>query len=521
MTRVIKQVTLQMKKPTAPHFLLTHGAAILSTSALHCPNAVLANPSAVHFLIAGLRSSEWENRSASLNGVIRLFRLGADEELRSIDPNIFFRMNTRQFPDHLTDILADYGVFRGEIFITVATAREFQAALMKVVQDHDLYSLGLKLSELITRTEFSIADGAFVAEDPVTGKHDSSFDTGLPFKNYRDALPLCAKLLREKARAGDLDKADILDIKFNIMSANLRLASSIADKGLLRNPEVAYFHYAKTLLADPTIGLRSAKKGLKCKDSTPFIRFQLLQRAVAHAGEMGLQILENTSARIEGEGGRWEEGVAFVMSAWKDSKVFIEEAPPDNRYMSQVLYWNILLGIVIRGPESSDDLNEIQPALQKLSEADEFKTKVFRLPILRTQLRQAQEVVVKKFTGAIAEWDNAILRLNDSSPRTHGSHGHPPHVSPDSDSATAQNDPNEETLNRFLEDLHLDDGGCAAKMTSAHPKVNANRVVLYQCSWCENPSAVLRKCKGCAKTRYCDASCQRLHWGKHKKECKA
>ncbi|KAF9069485.1 hypothetical protein BDP27DRAFT_1363320 [Rhodocollybia butyracea] len=413
MTRVIKQVTLQMKKPTAINFLPTQGAAIVSTPAFHCPEAVLKNPSS-------------ENRSACLNGVIRLFRLGADEELRALDPNIFINMDTRQFPDHLISLLMDYGMFRGEVFTTIVAARDLQAAMLTALEDH----------------------GAFRFEDPVTGQPDLDFDPGIPFKNYREALPLCAKLLRERAHPGNLDKADILEIKYNIMGGKLKLASAIADKGLLRNPEVAYFHYAKTLLANPTIGLRSAKNGLKCKESTP----------------------------AEGEGGRWEEGVAFVTSAWKDSNVFIEEAPPDNRYMSQVLYWNILLGIVIRGPELSDDLKEIQPSLQKLSQADDFKTKVYRLSILKTQLRKAQEAVIKRFAGAVAEWGN---------------------VSPDSNSDSGykevQNEDRDElTLNRFLDDLHLPDKGCAAKTTSAYPKVNTNRVVREpECSAEEVPTTAL------------------------------
>ena len=34
-----------------------------------------------------------------------------------------------------------------------------------------------------------------------------------------------------------------------------------------------------------------------------------------------------------------------------------------------------------------------------------------------------------------------------------------------------------------------------------HPKVNPNVVELYRCSWCRNPSAVLRKCSNCEAAR--------------------
>lgn len=358
MSRVLKQVTLQMQKPTAPKFLIEHGARLVSISAFHCSQAFLANPSSVNFLVAGLRSAEWETRSTCLNGLIRLFRLNSEQDFANLDPKVFFQQ--RRLPDALADALADYGPFRTETFITVKTARDFQGAMMGVLQDRDLHKLGLTLAELIVRTEYSIADGYFAAEDPRTGKRESGFDVGLPFQTYVEALPHCAKLLRQRAGPGELDKADILEIKYLIMKTRVPEAAEVAKKGLVRNPEVAYFYYARSMLADTTLGLRSAKKGIKCKQSTPFIRFQLLQRAVAHAGEMGLCTLEDASSP---EDPKWEEGVAFLMSAWNDSKTFVAEAPPDNRHMRNVLYWNILLTILIQGPDTSANLEEIQVCL--------------------------------------------------------------------------------------------------------------------------------------------------------------
>ena len=35
----------------------------------------------------------------------------------------------------------------------------------------------------------------------------------------------------------------------------------------------------------------------------------------------------------------------------------------------------------------------------------------------------------------------------------------------------------------------------------SHPKISMNNAALYRCTWCGNPSAVLRKCGGCGKTR--------------------
>ena len=48
------------------------------------------------------------------------------------------------------------------------------------------------------------------------------------------------------------------------------------------------------------------------------------------------------------------------------------------------------------------------------------------------------------------------------------------------------------------EPLHPD---TRRKTHRMHPRVNPNTVELYRCTWCKNPSAALRKCSGCGKTR--------------------
>ncbi|KAJ3855420.1 hypothetical protein EV368DRAFT_72312 [Lentinula lateritia] len=458
MARVIKQVTLQIKKPFASKFLIEHET---------CSEAMFANPSSVHFLVAGLRSTEWENRTTCLN---------AETDTRNLDLRTFFQHARKRLPDHLMDILGDYGLPRSETIIMKTTESQFQRAIMSVLQDRDLHKLGLILANLIVQTEFSIPDGAFEEEDPRTGKRQkATFDTGLPFKTFREALPQCARVFRQGAAPGELDKADILDIKYLIMQANIRAAAEVGSKGLLRNPNMAYFQYAQSLLADSAVVLRSAKKGLKCKQTSPFIRFQLLQRAVENAGQLGLQTLEQASSA---EDPKWDEGVAFFMSAWTDSKTFLAEAPPDNRHMRN-------------------------SSLKKLSESDDF-TRAFSQPIPNTQLRLAQAAIVEQYSAAVSEWEEVILRLNNSSTKQ-------PEVLPDSEKV-------QNNLNDFLNDLQLHDES-PAKRVAAHPKVNLNSVLLYQCSWCKNPSAMLKKCSGCSQTRYCDASCQKLHWTEHKKRC--
>ena len=55
-----------------------------------------------------------------------------------------------------------------------------------------------------------------------------------------------------------------------------------------------------------------------------------MHRAVNHAAELGLETLQIAPQLGQN---KWEEGIAFLMSTLEDVKTFIEEAPPDHRYM--------------------------------------------------------------------------------------------------------------------------------------------------------------------------------------------
>ena len=51
----------------------------------------------------------------------------------------------------------------------------------------------------------------------------------------------------------------------------------------------------------------------------------------------------------------------------------------------------------------------------------------------------------------------------------------------------------EDDLAAWLDDLRTEDGSEEPKVRS-HPSITLNHIKLYQCSWCGNPSAVLKKC---------------------------
>jgi hypothetical protein len=488
MRTIVKVVTENTRKEWASSYLIDHALLLLSMSTLHATDACKSYPPMIKFLVAGLRSKDWVTRCICLGGVIRLHRKESEPDMRMLDPVAFTAAIRRGFPSHLSDLMLAYGPTRCDTYLTLSTSRDFQQAMMSSAQDHDLYALGLKMAEFILRTEFSIADGYLGSVDPITGQTET-MDIGLPFTRYIDSLPHCARAIRARRVEREADLADILEIKFSIMRQRIPDAVDLAKKALKRNPDGAYFYYAITLSANHVEGLRAAKKGLKCKNITPFVRFQLLQRAVEHAGDMGIQILQDSPTVGKT---KWEEGIVFLMSALEDAKTFVDQAPPDNRHMNAVLYWFILLTITIKHSELSTDLRELQVrfsysclsqltdcqqgALRTSKVADDFSKAIGVTPP-KTNLRLGQQTVVQLYSTAVKEFGNVIAKSE----------------SPDACVPVSQQKL-EDDLAAWLEDMQVDDGDDDSKLSGLHPVININQVALYRCSWCGNPSAVLRKC---------------------------
>jgi len=83
-----------------------------------------------------------------------------------------------------------------------------------------------------------------------------------------------------KAKGREEDLADILYIKNRISNARIPDAIVHAKTAIARNPNNPHFYYPIVLAKDSTAGLRAAKRGLRSKKTTPFVRFALLQCAV-------------------------------------------------------------------------------------------------------------------------------------------------------------------------------------------------------------------------------------------------
>lgn len=345
-------------KPGASLQLLHHALEFCGHLTQHCTQECLAYPAVVDFLIASIRSPDLHSRFYALGAVIRLHKSSSDPEIMFNDPSTLMAAMQRGLPDHLAQLLINYGTARCDSTLTLRSVTEYQKAMIDCLHHRDLYKLGLALAELIPRNEFSINEGGFQAVNPSTGKSEF-ISGGLPFTMWADALPLCAKEIRQRRRSNEEDLADMLDLKFLVIRSRLPEAIALAKKSIERNPKFPYFYYIMTLGTDLEEGLRYAKKGLKIKDATPFVHNVLLSRAVEIAGNLAICRMQESTVGDR----KWEEGQALLSSALDDAQIYLAEAPPDTRHRKSVLYWYIALTLADRGPELSTDLKELKASV--------------------------------------------------------------------------------------------------------------------------------------------------------------
>ena len=197
-------------------------------------------------------------------GIILLTEGGEDDSER-VDLSRF--MDLQQLPAHLKrGITAE-----GDTLQSVRCTEEYRDAMMQCVHDHNLHTLGMRISRVVVRTDTSLA-GGWPITNPPTGQQEY-IDVGLPFKLWQDAAPHCIKALRERGRPEDLDAADIIQLKDMFDKGRMEEARQFAHKAIERNPRIAFFYYAVGVHPDSVVGLRCLKKGMKCEGTlTPFLR---------------------------------------------------------------------------------------------------------------------------------------------------------------------------------------------------------------------------------------------------------
>ncbi|KAH9477955.1 hypothetical protein JR316_0010188 [Psilocybe cubensis] len=507
MVEVLKSTLEAVKRPHSdPQVLMDHAIKVVCMSSPHAVDAFKAYPPAIDFMVAGLRSNDWVTRSICLGGVLRLHQFEAEENPPIFDRKKLLSGEYGRLPDHLVALEMEYGHERCDMYLMAKALAETASILIPCVATGDFYTLGLKQAELMLQTDFILVPGIFEIRDPVTGSSMNE-NAGVSFPLWAASLSNYSSAIRRSGKPNEADFADILDLKKLIVTSCIPDAVALAHKCIERNPQQAFFYYVISLGDDHVQALRAAKKGLKCKLLTPFLKWQLMLQAVILAANMGVSIIQSMP---DSRDKRWQEGIAFLSSAYDDAKLFMEGAPPDNHYMDVVACWYILLHMILL-KDLSSDLHEIKRNLERLHAADEFNI-FMGIPPPKTDLRLAQQTAVEHYPAAIKEFSRVFQVLYQAKI----GEGHVVRL----DRGKLEDD-----LTAWFNDMKFDDGtmmhvGAGCSGGSGQVKVTFDQVTLYRCSWCSNTSAILSKCGGCSEARYCDRACQKLHWEEHKKTCK-
>ncbi|KAI5823770.1 hypothetical protein K523DRAFT_366540 [Schizophyllum commune Tattone D] len=495
--RLLKQLIRVLHRfPTAQ--LVSHTISLVAQGIAAIPDLAVSTPSAFEFLVAGLSCKDHYIRACCLGAINDRFSRGYEEDAPGFLPGC-------HLPARLRAILTSYGYERSENGILERTWPLFGRAIHKAADDHDYVALGRTISKLVMSCEQAISLDVF-----------SPAPRGLPFRMYIDALPHCAKALRA---AGELDDADVLEIKYALtVTRQIPVVLTLARRAIARNPQHAYFHYAISLVGDRQEGLRSCKKGLRGKQTTPHLRQQLLQHAADHAFNLGIEGLQ--LKHEIGGATRYAEGCALMKSAMEDANKFLEEAAPDNRHRLNVLYILILLTFIMGENPVGKNIAVIQPLVRELSIAEDF-AKAMGYGPRETQVRLIQKAVVRTYPAAVEEWAHVLAHADRME---HLRAPEPWETTPDelaewlSGTGLDDEDDGHGGLHGTGAHSHGHNAHCHC-MPEEFSEAKMSDFQLYRCSYCGNPSAVLRKCSGCGKTRYCDAQCQRAGWPAHKKVC--
>ncbi|KDQ56093.1 hypothetical protein JAAARDRAFT_195313 [Jaapia argillacea MUCL 33604] len=407
----------------------------------------------------------------------------------------------RVLPPDLQQVINNYGKDRCECAVTSRSSSNFVAAYVQHSLHPDHFVLGRTLSREILESEFALPE--LMCDCCARPRHSSTAAT----QHWEESLPECVSALRSRGNGGqgdpsDLDLADILEAQQLLLQRKYVDATNLAQKGLERNPDLAYLYYASAFDSNWADKLRCSKKGLRCRILSPWLKRRFLRSACMAAMGLGMD-----ETKIPDP----DERAALFMSAYEDSKVLLVETPPDSMHLHEDVGQYILLRLLFDGPDMPVDLGPLEDALEKLRINDKIMTMLGRPISNLTQVNCTRDIITSLHSQAATEWSEVIERLDRV-------------FQPWEEDRITLTKPTGDDhelakwLVRFEEDRFIKDHPC--KISPRRKILTVEKLEMFQCSWCHRISAVLRKCGRCGTTRYCDSDCQKRDWkARHKLQC--
>ncbi|KAF9042021.1 hypothetical protein BDZ89DRAFT_1156342 [Hymenopellis radicata] len=361
-----------VQRPDMSKFSLHHIFCLIHCALPHLPfrPALRSVPHAMSFLISNLRSTDLNHRAITIFSLL----IGEGRVLDSNEPSSVSLGGSIGSPAHTE---THFDIANWDFSIELETKRTWTAAIEQFREDLDFDKFAVTLAKVVLVAPRIAPSSAWLRAN--------------------DLPDLKALATTLRASNTGIDHADVLDISHLVLEGQVAEACALATSACYRNPtQPAFYYFQGTLSEDQhDTGLRALKKGLKCDDLLPSLRFSMLAHAIYVAFGKGVSQLAIGAA--------WETGIALLVTALEDSEVYLRDSPPDASYRSSVLGCNLLLRLVLRDP--CEDLS--------VHESD--------FEAVRKQIDSF--AAIQKYTGSSYQWldlDRILMGYNPSFIRPFG-----------------------------------------------------------------------------------------------------
>ncbi|KAI0697317.1 hypothetical protein C8T65DRAFT_26518 [Cerioporus squamosus] len=383
------------------HNLILHGLPTLMLHARLCPWDMVDDITPTLQLFCAMTRSE----NITLRCAAMWVFLGVyPKQLETSTPDLFSPLDCdtypKDFPADLRAVMEDYGTDRCETTLLRKCTELFIDLLWDFLDDRSLFKFGTKMANILVRGRYVYGD------DDIPDYADSD----LPFDDWVECMPAAAGVLRKHPHglAADVDRADVLDLEYLIMTKPDEEVEAFARDVMARNPNHAYAHVIFCIRgANHEEVLQVAKRGLEIENITPYLRRHLLLVLMdRHIAKAWTLLLEATPADTR----RRRIGTDALLAGLGYAEVLIREAPPDSLELMRVFNTYILNTLPARGHELSEDLAELRPTLAHLERTRRI-LEHFGYELPKNQRTVARELILRHYQAGIKNWLGFVRRF--------------------------------------------------------------------------------------------------------------
>ncbi|KZS98157.1 hypothetical protein SISNIDRAFT_462200 [Sistotremastrum niveocremeum HHB9708] len=441
------------------------------------PDVALSTPRFIRCFVACLRTSSLHTRVLGMGALWQICVKKAGHPKHFEVTELFLAL-CHGFPPNLDALMESYGVQRCFGTISLESRIHFEALTREQADHLDFYKFGMAISGTILEVENSVFKSYF---EPMCDEY--------PFATWPDALAHVAGVLRSRS---EFDQADAVEIKYLMYSKRWDDAARLARSAARRSPKIGFWYYAMCIPNNTPECIRLAQTGLECPDLCPGMRYNLWYLASTRSWELALLNMLNTRSGEQA----WKDGVAYLTICYDYLQRAVTESPPDSSGMVVLVNLLVLAHVLLHGPQLAPDLKESKVIIERaclIDDLDDF-VRQKRGP---NGPRMMKDILLQHFVPATTEWAEFIQCA-----------GLPKWAEAEWESNVE--DPVVEDISQTLNNMKLHSVESDRQRKTSKMFANAERteeIHLYQCSWCKNPSAALRKCSLCSIACYCDTVC--------------